>query len=86
MTPLEKIQSMKMPFAELKGIEFLEAEPDRVVARMVVRMAQASAPQSERKPPMTPLTALRTGFDRLRANGLIRGFEINGIDLNVNVN
>src|ERR1700712_1009163 len=37
MTPLEKIQSMKMPFAELKGIEFTEAEKDRVVAKMLVR-------------------------------------------------
>jgi uncharacterized protein (TIGR00369 family) len=37
MTPLEKLKAMKMPFAELKGVEFLEAEPDRVVARMVVR-------------------------------------------------
>src|ERR1700710_2434031 len=37
MTPLEKIQSMKMPFAELKGIEFIEAEKERVVARMLVR-------------------------------------------------
>ena len=37
MTPLEKLKAMRMPFAELKGVEFLEAEPDRVVARMVVR-------------------------------------------------
>ena len=37
MTPLEKIQSMKMPFAELKGVIFTEASQDRVVARMVVR-------------------------------------------------
>jgi 1,4-dihydroxy-2-naphthoyl-CoA hydrolase len=37
MTPLEKIQSMKMPFAELKGVMFVEAEKDRVVARMLVR-------------------------------------------------
>ncbi len=37
MTPLQKIQSMKMPFAELKGVTFTEAEKDRVVARMVVR-------------------------------------------------
>jgi 1,4-dihydroxy-2-naphthoyl-CoA hydrolase len=37
MTPLEKIQSMKMPFAELKGITFVEADTDRVVARMLVR-------------------------------------------------
>lgn len=37
MTPLEKINAMKMPFAELKGIVFVEAELDRVVAHMVVR-------------------------------------------------
>lgn len=37
MTPLEKIRSMKMPFAELKGVVFTEAERDRVVARMQVR-------------------------------------------------
>src|SRR5579859_2665195 len=37
MTPLEKIKSMKMPFAELKGVTFTDAEMDRVVARMLVR-------------------------------------------------
>jgi 1,4-dihydroxy-2-naphthoyl-CoA hydrolase len=37
MTPLEKINALKMPFAELKGVTFTEAELDRVVARMVVR-------------------------------------------------
>ena len=37
MTPLEKINSMKMPFAELKGVAFTEAGKDRVVARMLVR-------------------------------------------------
>src|SRR5246127_5962769 len=37
MTPLEKIQSMKMPFAELKGVTFVEADKDHVVARMLVR-------------------------------------------------
>jgi hypothetical protein len=25
MTPLEKIQSVKMPFADLKGVTFVEA-------------------------------------------------------------
>ena len=34
---LERVNSMKMPFAELKGVIFTEAERDRVVARMVVR-------------------------------------------------
>ena len=37
MTPLEKIRSMKMPFAELTGVTFIEAEKDRVAARMLVR-------------------------------------------------
>jgi 1,4-dihydroxy-2-naphthoyl-CoA hydrolase len=37
MTPLEKIQSMKLPFAELKGVTFVEADKDRVVAKMLVR-------------------------------------------------
>ena len=34
---LKKIQAMKMPFAELKGVTFVEADKDRVVARMLVR-------------------------------------------------
>ena len=37
MTPLDKIQSLKMPFAELKGVNFVEADKDRVVATMQVR-------------------------------------------------
>lgn len=37
MTPLEKIKAMKMPFAELKGVAFTEADKDRVVAEMLVR-------------------------------------------------
>lgn len=37
MTPLEKVNSMKMPFAELKGVTFTEAVRDRVVARMLIR-------------------------------------------------
>jgi uncharacterized protein (TIGR00369 family) len=37
MTPLEKVNAMKMPFAELKGVKFTEAEKDRVVARMLIR-------------------------------------------------
>ena len=37
MTLLEKIQSLKMPFAELKGVTFVEADKERVVAKMQVR-------------------------------------------------
>jgi 1,4-dihydroxy-2-naphthoyl-CoA hydrolase len=37
MTPLEKINAMNMPFAELKEVTFTEASKDKVVARMLVR-------------------------------------------------
>jgi 1,4-dihydroxy-2-naphthoyl-CoA hydrolase len=37
MTPLEKIKAIKLPFADLKGVIFTDAEKDRVVARMLVR-------------------------------------------------
>jgi len=37
MTLLEKVRAMKMPFADLKGVTFIEADKDRVVARMTVR-------------------------------------------------
>jgi uncharacterized protein (TIGR00369 family) len=37
MTPLDKISSMKMPFAELKGVIFTEATSDRVMAKMLIR-------------------------------------------------
>jgi 1,4-dihydroxy-2-naphthoyl-CoA hydrolase len=37
MTPLDKINAMQMPFAELTGVTFTEASLDRVVARMPVR-------------------------------------------------
>jgi 1,4-dihydroxy-2-naphthoyl-CoA hydrolase len=37
MTPLEKIKSINLPFADLKGVTFIEATLDRVVARMLVR-------------------------------------------------
>src|ERR1700722_6390611 len=35
MTPLERIISMKMPFAELKGVTFTEAGKDGVGARIM---------------------------------------------------
>ncbi|MGJ4900451.1 PaaI family thioesterase [Bradyrhizobium sp. HKCCYLRH2060] len=37
MTPLDKINALKMPFADLKGVTFTEASADRVVAQMQVR-------------------------------------------------
>src|ERR1700684_467998 len=46
MTPLEKVNAMKMPFAELKGVIFTEAEKDRVVARMLVRPDLCTANQT----------------------------------------
>jgi uncharacterized protein (TIGR00369 family) len=37
MTPLEQINAIKLPFAELKGVSFIAADKDRVVASMLVR-------------------------------------------------
>lgn len=37
MTPLEKINSLPMPFAQLMGVTFTHAKPDKVVATMMVR-------------------------------------------------
>jgi 1,4-dihydroxy-2-naphthoyl-CoA hydrolase len=37
MSPLEQINAQRMPFAELLGITFLDADPDQVVAKMSVR-------------------------------------------------
>src|SRR4051812_50014360 len=37
VTPRKKINSMKMPFAMLKGVTFTAADQDRVVAVMLVR-------------------------------------------------
>ncbi|MGC2779472.1 MAG: PaaI family thioesterase [Bradyrhizobium sp.] len=37
MTSLDKINALKMPFAELKGVTFTEASADRVVAQMLIR-------------------------------------------------
>jgi len=37
MTPLEKIKSIKLPFADLKGVVFTDASLERVVAKMLVR-------------------------------------------------
>src|SRR3981081_3776081 len=46
MTPLEKIQSMKMPFAELKGVTFIAADNDRGVAPLVVRPDLCTLPNT----------------------------------------
>jgi len=37
MTDLERLQKLKLPFAELLGIEFLTASKERVTARVLVR-------------------------------------------------
>jgi 1,4-dihydroxy-2-naphthoyl-CoA hydrolase len=36
MTPLERIRANPLPFAAHLGVEFVSAEPDRIVARMRV--------------------------------------------------
>jgi 1,4-dihydroxy-2-naphthoyl-CoA hydrolase len=37
MDPLTRLREVKLPFAELLGIEFVEAAADRVVAEIAVR-------------------------------------------------
>jgi uncharacterized protein (TIGR00369 family) len=37
MTPLEKLNAHPLPFAEYVGLEYLDASPDEVVGRLVVR-------------------------------------------------
>jgi 1,4-dihydroxy-2-naphthoyl-CoA hydrolase len=37
MTDLERLRSLPLPFAQLLGIEFLSASPERVTAEIVVR-------------------------------------------------
>jgi uncharacterized protein (TIGR00369 family) len=37
MTPLERIHGLAMPFSVSMGVTFMEAEPERVVAIMLVR-------------------------------------------------
>jgi 1,4-dihydroxy-2-naphthoyl-CoA hydrolase len=37
MDALDKLNELKLPFAELMGIEFIEAKPERVVGAMNVR-------------------------------------------------
>jgi len=44
MDPLEKLKRMALPFAELIGVEFVEAAPDRVVAEMIVRAELCTRP------------------------------------------
>jgi 1,4-dihydroxy-2-naphthoyl-CoA hydrolase len=44
MQELAKLQQLALPFAELLGIEFVEATPDRVVAEMTVRAELCTRP------------------------------------------
>ena len=43
MTPLDRIKAAPLPFAELMGITVVEAEADRVVAEMWVRLDLCTA-------------------------------------------
>ena len=44
MDPLDRLRALKLPFAELLGIEFVSAEKDRVVAQLTVRADLCTAP------------------------------------------
>lgn len=44
MPPLERLQSLKLPFSELLGIEFVAADKERIVAELVVRDELCTSP------------------------------------------
>jgi len=44
MTPLDKLKNLKLPFAELLGIAFTEADKERVVAELIVRDELCTSP------------------------------------------
>ena len=44
MQELQKLKELTLPFAELMGIEFVEAGPERVVAEMIVRAELCTRP------------------------------------------
>ena len=44
MDALARLKELKLPFAELIGIEFTEAAPELVVARMIVREELCTRP------------------------------------------
>ena len=44
MDALARLRELKLPFAELMGIEFAEAAPDRVVGEMTVRADLCTRP------------------------------------------
>src|SRR6266478_8004498 len=44
MDPLARINETKLPFAELLGIEFISASPDKIVAEMTVRVDLCTVP------------------------------------------
>ena len=44
MTPLERLKELRLPFADLLGIEYVEADKDCVVAEIVVRPELCTGP------------------------------------------
>jgi 1,4-dihydroxy-2-naphthoyl-CoA hydrolase len=44
MDPLDRLKALKLPFAELLGIEFTSAAKDRVVAELTVRADLCTSP------------------------------------------
>jgi len=44
MSPLERLQALKLPFAELLGIKYIAADKERVVAELDVRAELCTSP------------------------------------------
>lgn len=45
MDPLQTIRERELPFARLLGIEYVQAEPDKVVGELIVRAELCTRPE-----------------------------------------
>ena len=44
LSPLDRLKNLKLPFSELLGIEFVQADKERIVAELVVRDELCTSP------------------------------------------
>jgi uncharacterized protein (TIGR00369 family) len=74
MDPLTRLNELKLPFAELMGIEFVAAAADRVIAEMTVR------PDLCTRPAVLHGGAIMAFADTLGAAGTILNLPNFGLD------
>ena len=72
MDALARLRALELPFAELIGIEFIEAMPERVVDRMTARAELIY----DHELPITQAEGAPEMFGRIGA--MMRGYEADG--------